>query len=272
MPTARVRDATLYYEVHGEGPPLMLVPGLGGLAGYWDPQIPSFSSRYRVIVHDHRGTGRSEWSDIAYSVDQMAADTLGLMDALGIDRAHYVGHSTGGAIGQILAIEEPRRLATLVLSNTWTKADAFFRWCFEVRKALLLGSGLAPYQDAAPLFLYPSWFINEHADLIRAEQAAVSEFTTVTIAARRIDAILAFDRESQLGRIRTPTLVIGARDDGLTPAYFSEALARMIPGARLVLMEHGGHACSRTVSKEFDRHVLDFLDVHRATPHTRQGG
>ena len=262
MPTLRVRDTTLYYEIHGDGPPVMLVAGLGGLGGYWAPQISPFARRYRVIVHDHRGTGRSEWSDVAYSVDQMAADTLGLMDALGIERAHFVGHSTGGAIGQIIALEKPERLATLVLADTWPKADAYFRWCFEVRTALLRGAGLAAYQHAAPLFLYPPWFIDEHAEQIRAEQVASAQYTTVEIAARRIDAILAFDREKHLGRVRTPTLVIAAKDDILTPAYFSETLAQLIPKSRLVLLERGGHACSRTMAEEFNRHVLEFLDAH----------
>jgi aminoacrylate hydrolase len=263
MPTVTVGGGTaLYYEIHGEGDPIMLVSGLGGLGSYWRPQIPAFSQRYRTVLHDHRGTGQSERAQIRYSVDQMAADTLALMDALGLERVHFVGHSTGGAIGQILAIEAPHRLRTLVLANSWTKADPFFRWCFEVRRELLLKAGLAAYQHIAPLFLYPPWFLNRHADQIRAEQAAsVAGFTTVEIACARIDAILAFDRTSQLGSIRIPTLVICARDDGLTPAYFSEELAAAIPEAQLVLLETGGHACSRTTTAEFDRRVLAFLDA-----------
>jgi aminoacrylate hydrolase len=263
MPTVTTNGTTLYYEMHGRGAPVALVSGLGGLGAYWRPQLPAFSQRYQMVLHDHRGTGQSEWASIRYSVEQMAADTLALLDALGLERVHFVGHSTGGAIGQILAIEAPHRLRTLVLASSWTKADPFFRWCFEVRRELLIKSGMAAYQHIAPLFLYPPWFINRHADEIRAEQAAsVASFTTVEIASARIDAILAFDRTNQLGLISTPALVICARDDGLTPAYFSEELALAIPGARLVLLETGGHACSRTMTADFDRHVLSFLDKH----------
>jgi aminoacrylate hydrolase len=263
MPTVTAGGTSLYYEIHGQGAPVMLVAGLGGLGAYWRPQIPGVSARYQAVLHDHRGTGGSERARPPYSVEQMAADTLALMDALGLPPVHLVGHSTGGAIGQILAIEAPHRLRTLVLANSWTRADPFFRWCFEVRRELLLRSGLPAYQHAAPLFLYPPWFINRHADQIRAEQAAsVAGFTTAEIASARIDAILAFDRTDQLPSIRTPTLVIGARDDGLTPAYFSEELARAIPGAQLVLLETGGHACSRTMTAEFDRSLLSFLDAH----------
>ncbi len=269
MPKIETAGTEIYYEAHGEGPPVMLVTGLGGLAAYWRPQIASFSRRYGLIVHDHRGVGQSERSKIDYSVEQMAGDTLGLMDALGIESAHFVGHSTGGAIGQILALEHPRRLRSLVLSSTWTRADAFFRWSFDVRKEVLLARGLEAYQRSAAVFIYPPQYMHEHAARLQADlaAAATAPVTTVEIAASRIDAILAFDRARRLGEIRVPTLVICAKDDRLTPAYFSQELARAIPGARLALLETGGHACTLTNPEEYDRHVLGFLDdVSRGKP------
>jgi aminoacrylate hydrolase len=260
MPTIKVGDTELYYEIHGRGEPVLLVPGLGGAGSYWQSQLPEFTRHYRVILHDHRGTGKSERSRITYSVEQMTADVLGLMDALGIERAHVVGQSTGGAIGQIVAIEHPERLGKLVLSSTWTRADPFFRRCFAARKELLLRSGPAAYQGASSLFLYPSWWISANlAELEREEQAGLAAFPPVEILASRIDAILAFDRTAQLRQITTPTLVICARDDHVTPPYFSEALARAIPGAALVLLDHGGHAASRIAAPQWNRAVLDFL-------------
>jgi aminoacrylate hydrolase len=120
MPKAAVGGIELYYETYGDGPPLLLVPGLGGVGSYWRPQIDALSEQFKVIVHDHRGTGRSTRSEIAYSVDQMTSDLLILMDALGIERAHLVGHSTGAAIGQTMAIERPDRVDRLVLYAGWT--------------------------------------------------------------------------------------------------------------------------------------------------------
>jgi aminoacrylate hydrolase len=137
MPKARLRDGELHYQEYGEGAPLLLVPGLGGIGNYWEPQIAAFSRHFRVVVHDHRGTGGSTRSEITYSVEQMAADVIGLMDSLGIDQAHLMGHSTGGAIGQVLAIERPERLLSLVIYASWTKCDAFMRRVFETRKTLL---------------------------------------------------------------------------------------------------------------------------------------
>ena len=137
MPKANIGDAEIYYEEHGRGEPLLLVSGLGGAAAYWKPNLPALSARYRVVVHDHRGAGQSTHSRIRYSVEQMPDDLVRLMDHLKIDRAHVVGHSTGGAIGQILAITRPERMKSLVLFATWTKADKFFRQLFAARRALL---------------------------------------------------------------------------------------------------------------------------------------
>ena len=118
MPKVDIGDAEIYYEEAGTGDPIMFVPGLGGGAAVWSRQIPAFSETYRTIAHDHRGCGQSTYSMIDYSVDQMAADAIRLMDALEIERAHWVGHSTGGAMGQIVAQDYPERLASLVLSAT----------------------------------------------------------------------------------------------------------------------------------------------------------
>ncbi|MFB0506490.1 MAG: pyrimidine utilization protein D [Thermodesulfobacteriota bacterium] len=263
MPKIKVGDSNLSYESHGQGDPLLLVAGLSGLGSYWYPQLRPFSERYRVILHDHRGTGQSDRPIMEYSVDQMAADVLGLMDALGIERAHLVGHSTGGAIGQIIAIDHPERLRALVIANSWNKADAFFIRCFDVRKELLVKGGVASYQHASPLFLYPSWWIKENAERISEEEKAIiSGYPLVEIVLSRIEAILAFDRTEKLHTIRTPTLVIGSRDDIVTPPYYSEELASAIPGAKLAMLERGGHVCSQIVPEEFNEYVLSFIADH----------
>ena len=143
MQRARVGDVEIAFERHGEGPAVMLVSGLGGVGSYWNPQIEAFSRSFTVITHDHRGTGQSTRFEGEYSVDMLAADALGLMDELGIERSHFVGHSTGGAIAQTLAIEHPQRVASMVQYASWTKADGHVRLCFFVRRRLLLGWGIA---------------------------------------------------------------------------------------------------------------------------------
>lgn len=262
MPKANLGDVEIYYESHGkgDGPPVLLVPGLGGAGSYWNPNLPAFSARHRTIVHDHRGTGQSSASRIQYSVDQMTDDLLRLMDALGIERAHLVGHSTGGAIGQTLAVKHPARLASLVLYATWTRADAFFKRVFEARRTLLTAAGTAAYARSTPVFLYPDWWINQNLALLEErEKVSIPNFPAAEIVASRIDAIVAFDRTADLLRIKAPTLVICAKDDFLTPPYFSEELARRIPGAQLKILERGGHCCSETALEQFNAAVLEFL-------------
>src|SRR5207245_2413513 len=123
----------------------MLVPGLNGVGAFWARQVPDFARDFRVVVHDHRGTGQSTHSRIRYSVEQMAADVLRLMDRLGIASAHVAGHSTGGAIGQVIAQDHPDRVQSLVLSATWPGPDPYFRRLFEARKQTLRASGMEAY-------------------------------------------------------------------------------------------------------------------------------
>ncbi|MDE0389530.1 MAG: alpha/beta hydrolase, partial [Rhodospirillales bacterium] len=134
------------------------------------------------------------------------------------------------------------------------------RLCFFVRRSLLRDSGALAYIKATPLFLMPNWWIRDNEETL--EQAALDtldSFPSVKIADARIDAVLAFDRTEQLDAIHTPTLVLCAQDDILTPPYYSEELARRIPGAELVMLERGGHACSQTTPAQFNEAVLPFL-------------
>jgi aminoacrylate hydrolase len=260
MPKADIGDAQIHYEEHGSGEPLLLVSGLGGTAAYWKANLPALSARYRVIVHDHRGAGQSTHSRIRYSVDQMTDDVLRLMDHLKIERAHLVGHSTGGAIGQTMAIRNPERLKKLVLFATWTRADKFFRQLFAARRALLMQVGKEAYVRAGTLFLYPPWFIKANEATIEEREAlSIATFAPPEVVASRIDAIVAFDRTAELAKIRVPTLVLCAKDDFITPAYFSEELSAKIPGAKLVLLPAGGHCASEAALEAFTAALLDFL-------------
>jgi aminoacrylate hydrolase len=260
MPKLTVNGGDIYYEVHGAGPPLLLISGLGGLASYWRPQLPVLTDRFQVILHDHRGTGQSARTPGRYSVDQMTADVIGLMDGLGLRDAHVLGHSTGGAIGQTLALKHGRRLKSLVLFATWCRKDAFFDRAFAVRKEILAKSGPEGYVKASNLALHPPWWVSQnHAQLLKEEAQALAAFPPPEILASRIDAICAFDVAARLKEIKAPTLVVCAKDDTVTPAYMSEDIARELPGAALVLLEGGGHVCSKTVPAPFNQLIRGWL-------------
>jgi aminoacrylate hydrolase len=258
-----IGDCSLYCERHGIGFPVVFISGLGGFGSFWRDQVAAFAKRFEVVTFDHRGIGQSDESRVGYTVDRMAADVVRLMDRLDIKRGHVVGHSTGGAIAQILAIEHPNRLASVVLSATWTKADAYFRRLFTLRKELLQRLGPSVYLQAATLVLYPSWWVARNNERLRQEEAQnLADFAPIEIVASRIDAMLAFDRTSELARIKTPALVIGAEDDVVTPSYFSEELARLIPGAEIKIFPRGGHFLTQVRAREFNNAVLPFLVSH----------
>jgi len=263
MPRTSIGDCQIYFERNGGGFPVLFVTGLSGYASYWREQIPSFAKHFEVIVYDHRGFGQSDCVGTATTIERLAADAVKLMDALGLDRIHLVGHSAGAAVAQVLALEHPQRLASIVLAGGWTKADAYFRRVFGLRKEILSRLGPSSYVQVNSLFLYPGRYIAANNEKLRQIEAqALADFSAPEVIAARIDAILAFDRSADLGRIRTPTLIVAAQDDLITPAYFSEELARRIPGAEAKFFPQGGHYFTQISYREFNQAVLPFLQAH----------
>jgi aminoacrylate hydrolase len=190
----------------------------------------------------------------------MAEDVLRLMDALGIDSAHLVGHSTGGAIGQIIAQDHPRRLRSLVLSATWAGQDPYFRRLFESRRETLVTSGVEAYLRASVLMLAPPWWVRANdAVLVEQHRRTAAASPPVEVLTSRIDAIVRFDRRARLGEIRVPTLVIVAADDMITPRFYSDELAERIPGAKLVVLDGGGHFAPNVLPAPYTAAVGAFL-------------
>jgi len=263
MPIARLGDVDIRYEVTGDGDPVLLVAGLGGSAGYWTPNVAELARNHRVVLHDHRGTGGSSRFEGRYSVEGMADDLLRLMDHLEIDRAHLVGHSTGGAIGQVVAANAPDRIASLVLYASWAVLDGQMEMCLDLRRRILRDGGEAEYHRATPVFLYPPYYVKDRkAALDQEAESATSASPPASILDARVAGIMAFDGRPYLPRIACPTMVLVAEDDILTPPYSSELLAGGIAGARLVTVPRGGHALSRTEPDLFNETIAAFLADH----------
>ena len=252
----------LYWEERGppDGPPLILSAGLGGSASYWTPNLEALAADHRVILYDHRGTGRSS-RELAsnVSVEDMAGDVLALMDGIGIASATLVGHAAGGLVGLALALAAPERLDGLVVINGWSRPDPHSARCFETRLALLRGSGVRAFIRAQPLFLYPARWISANEARLAAEgEAQLRSFQGAQNVEARIAALTAFDVDSRLAEIRTPTLLIAAEDDMLVPASCSERLAEGLADAMLERMT-GGHACNVSQAGIFNRIVRGWL-------------
>jgi aminoacrylate hydrolase len=268
MPRISIGDCQLYYERHGAGFPVMFASGLGGHANFWREQVPTFARSFDVIVHDMRGVGQSDALRLAYTVEGNAADMVALMDALGIARAHIIGHATGSAVAQVLAIEHPERLASVVISAGWARQDPYLRRVYTLRRDLLTALGPAAYIQASTLMLYPAfWIARNNEQLRQMESQQLAGFKPEIVLAR-IDALLAFDRAADLPRIKTPTLVIAAEDDFVIPSYLSEELARLIPAAEAKFFSQGGHCFMQVSPREFNQAVMPFLEQH--TPANRR--
>jgi aminoacrylate hydrolase len=254
--------AGLWYEWHGpeEGEVLILSAGLGGSGSYWAPNLADFAERYRVLLYDHRGTGRSDRELPDASVGAMADDIAALMNELGIARATLIGHAAGGVAALALALKAPERLDAVVAVNAWLRPDRHFLRCFEVRLAVLRDSGVEAYVRAQPLFLYPANWISDNLDRLDAEAAhQLAAFPGRETVERRIAALAAFDVRDRVADFRVPILALAARDDMLVPAHCIDAFYD-VPGCGAAVMSVGGHACNVTEPEQFALLVRNFLD------------
>jgi aminoacrylate hydrolase len=255
--------AGLYFEAHGpaDGPPVILSAGLGGTGSYWRPNLAALAARHRVILYDHRGTGRSDRAlPSGLQVEDMADDVVALMDGLGLQQAHFVGHAAGGLVGLMLAVRAPERLTSLVAVNAWTRLDPHFARCFEARLTLLRDSGPRAYLRAQPIFLYPATWSSEHRNALDVElEEQLAHFQGSDNLEKRVGALQAFFLDDRLDEIRTPVLAMAAKDDVLVPWTCTPAYADRIASATTRLLDWGGHACNVTDPDAFEAHLLDFL-------------
>ena len=253
--------AGLWYEWHGrkDGEVLILSAGLGGSAHYWQPNLAAFAERYRVLLYDHRGTGRSDRAlPGRVTVEDMAEDVAALMDTLCLPRAHFVGHAAGGLIGLALAIARPPLVTKLVVVNGWARLDPYTARCFDVRLALLRDSGPELYVRAQPIFLYPPEWISVHSQRLDEEaEAQLAHFPDAATIEKRVAALRAFDLEP--GKIENPVLVLATADDALVPAHAARDLAEALPSATFMLQPRGGHASNVTEPEDFHERVLPWL-------------
>lgn len=260
--TAHVNGIDIAFEEAGTGPPLLLLTGLGGAGRAWGSHRTRFASEFRTVVPDHRGAGGSSKPTGGYTIDAHAADMADLLRELGTGPAHVVGSSTGGAVGQVMALDHPDVVRSLVLVSSWAGPDEYFRREFEVRKRVLETSGVRAYLEASAVFLFAPSFTAGHGDrLDRWIEAAAAADPDPAIVGMRIDMIVDHDARDRLGAIDVPTLVLVGNEDICTPPYLSKELAARIPGAELVVLP-GGHLIYDERPDAFHDTVREFARRH----------
>jgi len=253
MPTAQVNGIRLHYRVHGKGEPLVLIAGWGTDLRSWVFQLPAFRNYFRVIVFDNRGVGKSDKPRGPYSMKQMAADVIGLMDALQIGAAHILGLSMGGMIAQEVAINYPNRVLRLVLGCTFACQGGVSGQTEEYLKQKGTDSQkikltLASLANNRPVGRF---FVVLWMKLMSKSWAAGFKSQGV--------AIKHHDTSDRLQLIKSPTLVIAGTKDRVIRPGSSEFIASRIPGARLAMIQNGSHSMSAENRKEFNQAVLAFL-------------
>jgi aminoacrylate hydrolase len=260
MPRIDIGELSLNVEERGSGPAFIFVPGLVGLLDAWEFQVAEFSKAYRCISFDHRGAGDSDKPADAYSTEAIARDVIGLMDTLGIEKAHIAGTSTGGCVLQNLAIDHPERLRGCIFSNTWIKADEYFTRVQMTRKRIALAYGAEEYVKLSSLFTSGAMQFRYNLDrVMELERRALATVAPVEVLTGRLDMTLNHDRTAELHEIKNPSLIVGTRDDATVPFYQSEDLHVAVAGSRLVIVEEGGHYSYRRHWQEWNRIVWPFL-------------
>ena len=263
MPKVKVNDIQVYYEVHGEGFPLIMIMGLSANVDWWNPRmIQELSKTFKLVMFDNRGAGRTDVSDRRYTIKLFADDTAGLMDVLGISRAHVFGVSMGGMIAQELVLNYPEKVEKLVLCSTYYGGTKSVLPSEEVLGMLRADrSALSPEEIARmsiPL-LFTKDFIKKNPDII---EIAIQRFLKAPISnesfMRRLNAIMEFDTYDRLPQIKAPTLILHGKRDIFVPPENGSILAEAIPNAKLVYFENSAHGLIEEIEKMI--HVLlDFL-------------
>jgi len=209
MPYLQVNDIHMYYEIHGDGEPLVLIVGLGTDISEWDGIIRWLAKKYKVLAFDNRGAGRTDKPDILYSIEMMADDTAGLMQTLGIEQAYILGISMGGRIALALALQHPKSVKKLVLVSTSARSIKNWRRYFF---------GIL---SSAPIFR--SKYPQPHYAFMRQQQASV-----------------AYNCTDKLRELHIPTVIMHGKKDKVTPYTLAEEMHTGIKGSKMLTFA-GGH-------------------------------
>jgi 3-oxoadipate enol-lactonase len=259
MPYADNAGVRIYWEQEGAGDPLLLIMGLGYTHDMWYRTVPVASQHYQTISFDNRGVGRSDVPSGPYAIATMAADAAAVMDSAEIDRAHVFGISMGGMIAQEFALQYPDRVRSLILGCTSHGGPEAVAADAEVISTLM-ARGTMPAEEgvrAMVPFIYdpstPSERIEEDLEI------RLRTFPTAEGYFAQVQGILAFDSRSRLSQLKIPTLVIHGESDRLIPPENGRQIARLIDGAKLVMITGASHIFPTDQPDAANEALLGFL-------------
>lgn len=254
-----MNTVALHHEIAGPvGPaPLLLGGSLGTRLEMWDPQL-ELAGRLPMIRFDLRGHGSSPVANGPYSIDDLGADVVALMDQLGLDRVAYCGLSIGGMIGQWLAINAPDRIDRLILICTAAHLPPRSNWT-ERAASVREAGGPEVVADIVVGRWFTSPFAEQHPEIVAHYRAMIAA-TAAEGYASCCEAIGGLDLRDGLGGIRAPTLVIHGAQDPSIPAEHGAAIAAVIPGARFELLDPAAHLTSVERAADVNRLIDEHLE------------
>ncbi|MFX1262008.1 MAG: alpha/beta fold hydrolase [Promethearchaeota archaeon] len=259
MPFCDANDVDIYYEVHGQGEPVIFGNGVFSNTLGWVNQLPAFSKEYQVILYDMRGQGQSEKPEEPYSFDLHATDQKALLDELGISKVHHVGISYGGELGLVFALKYPEMLKSLVVCSSVSFVGPLLREMCELwRYACVLEDPELFYSATVPLN-FGETFIREQTALLEQAKIRYAQLYYPPLV-RLLDSFLSLNVTDQLHQIEVPTCVIAGEKDILKPAYpYSKMIHDTLPHSEMVIIRDSGHAVTFEQPEEFNNVVLRFL-------------
>jgi pimeloyl-ACP methyl ester carboxylesterase len=266
MPFADANGHRIYYEVEGDGEPLLCVMGLGADHLGFALQQRELKQHLKVIVFDNRDVGQSSYAEGEYEVIDMAGDAMALADELGLDSFHLLGESLGGAIAQEMALGWPDRVETLTLAVTWASGGPWMEKRSRLRANAAERAPAEERIDELMLLAFSEQLYEEEPErvtymrrlMLEAEHPQrIEGFKRQLLAAGRHEA------RRRLPSLRMPVHVIGAEHDVLVPVWKSKEIADLIPGAKLTILPEAAHAVNIERAEEFNRVVLDFIRSER---------
>jgi len=262
MTFANVDGCNYYYEITGDGDPLVMIRGLGSNLDHWYPQMPVLKQHFRVLTFDNPGIARTKDVITPYSIREMAKNIAGLMDAAGIEKAHILGLSMGGMIAQELALNFPERIQRLILCVTHCGKSHSIPSSDSVNHLFtsLVKEGTDEAKAAAATIMFAPETLKSQPEIV-TEYGKISmrHPASTDILIKQSQAIQEFDTWERLPEITASTLALGADKDVLIPQENLKILADRIPNAKLLLIKGGGHQVLIEQADACNSAITDFL-------------
>jgi 3-oxoadipate enol-lactonase / 4-carboxymuconolactone decarboxylase len=269
MPLIRSKDVELFYDLTGpEGAPVVAFSNsIGTTLEMWDRQVPALSDRYRCVRYDTRGHGRSPVVDRPITIEDLANDLAGLLDALGIEQAHIVGLSLGGMTAQAFGARHPERAQSLVLMAT----SAYLPHGWNERAAIVRANGMGAIVEAVLARWFTPDFAAVHPEAVEPLRARFLQNDPKGYAAC-CEAIRDMDLRPSNAALTQPTLIIAGADDPATPVTMMEEIRTRIPQAELIVLPRAAHILAVERPEAVNRHLAAFLDGLTGAKAVRAGG